>query len=329
MVTIHLHRVLGLILALLLLVACTRDRPQPEPVITTPPQDASGDSASGAQEPEVMTAATASLDVGAPTSATDADAAGGAANSSGDAASTPGPNSDGSLVPYTVQSGDTITSIATKFGTTAEEIRRINFLANDDILVGQVLRIALGEGYLPEGGLPTPTPAPYTYTVQGGDTLNAIALRFGIEVAAIIDANRLIDANNLVVGQQLVIPGYQSETPIVDAQTGTTQAVHVVQRGDTLLSIAAQYGVSVADIAAANNIQNRNILRIGQQLFIPGISAVEAARTNQLIHVVQPGESLLAIAVRYGVTTEELAALNQIQDIDIIQPGQELIIPQE
>ena len=349
---------LSLLLITLTLTACTRDRPQPEPIITVQPPDApvtgpattpvtdaadsssetaadaqSGDTATG-QEPEVATATPVPPQSATPTQATTA-----AGNTStGNIAGADATTSDSSVFQYSVQEGDTISSIAEKFGTSVDVIQRLNFLVDDNIRTGQILRVAPGDGFTgaastsSSDSAASSAPQNYTYTVQSGDNLLAIARRFGVELAALIEVNNLANPDDVAVGQQLIIPSDQAGTaPATNTSSsgGSGPAAHIVKRGETLFLISQKYGVDAAEIAAANNIQNRNILRVGQQLFIPGLTAEEAALANQIIHVVQPGEGLGSIALRYGVTTQEIAALNGITNIDVIQPGQELRIPQE
>jgi LysM repeat protein len=104
--------------------------------------------------------------------------------------------------------------------------------------------------------------------------------------------------------------------------------VHVVQRGETLYSIARRYGVSVSAICAANSIADPSLIYAGQQLVIPGSGGgpVPVAPGGST-HVVQPGENLYRIALRYGTTIAALAAANGIADPTQIRVGQTLVIP--
>lgn len=153
-----------------------------------------------------------------------------------------------------VQAGDTLFSIAIRFGTTVEAIRQANNLTGDTIYVGQTLVI-------PAGGAPAPG-APTVHIVQAGDTLFSIALRYGVTVEAIKAANGL-GSDFIYVGQRLVIPaGGQPSTP------GQVR-YHVVQPGDTLLTIAVTYGTTVEAIVQANGLPNPNYIWVGQRLIIP------------------------------------------------------------
>lgn len=332
---LHIVRPLFIIsAAMLVLVACTRERPLPDPTATTAVQ--AGDApATASVVAEIVTNTPAP-----PSSSSEAGLA---------ATNTPTTTTtitDGTpTVPtpetfqYVVREGDTLGSIAARFETDVETLRRLNNLSSDSIAVGQPLYVPYREGITAEG-MPTPTPGPFLYTIQVGDTLSGIGVRFGVDPIAILEANSdtLLDPNNLIVGTTILIPGYQPPAGTTgDAEEGAEEeaggeagsVVHVVQAGQGLLEIAAIYGVSVADIMAANGLTDQDILRIGQQLVIPGITRRDAAAAQGNIHIVQAGESLLSIALIYGVTVEELQAANDLANPDAIFVGQELIIPIE
>ncbi|WP_028612396.1 LysM peptidoglycan-binding domain-containing protein [Paenibacillus harenae] len=95
--------------------------------------------------------------------------------------------------------------------------------------------------------------------------------------------------------------------------------IHVVRRGDSLYQLSQRYGVTVNEIAAANGLDDSNVLVVGQSLIIP---------TEAGSHRVAPGETLWSIAQRYGVTIQELASANRLTNPALINPGQTLIIPQ-
>lgn len=170
-----------------------------------------------------------------------------------------------------------------------------------------------------------PTAAPagtFVYTVQAGDTLSAIARRFGVSVNELVQLNRLSDPGLLRVGQQLMIPGQApAATPTVDGY------VHVVRPGETLYGISRQYGVPLDQLAAVNQITNPATIRVGQRLIIPTYRQQTPATGAQRIHIVQPGETLSSIAARYGVSPKAIAEINKLENPSRIFSGQRLIIP--
>ncbi|MHA1559295.1 MAG: LysM peptidoglycan-binding domain-containing protein, partial [Alphaproteobacteria bacterium] len=137
----------------------------------------------------------------------------------------------------------------------------------------------------------TATAQNITITAQPGDTLYSLSRTYGVSVAAIAAANGLTQTSTLNIGQRLVIPapgttaalgtppaplGVITETqpgPVATtttAQPATNGGVHIVQTGETLYAISLRYGVSVNSLASANGLVSNDIVRVGQQLTIPG-----------------------------------------------------------
>jgi len=102
------------------------------------------------------------------------------------------------------------------------------------------------------------------YTVQKGDTLYSIALKYNTTPYDIINKNNL-SSNILTIGEQLIIP---EDTESTGNEEELQNRIYIVQKGDTLWGISNRYGVDVNSIKAVNNL-NSNLLSIGQQLIIP------------------------------------------------------------
>lgn len=141
---------------------------------------------------------------------------------------------------------------------------------------------ATSEGETAEPVVPEPTEAVPTediiYTVVAGDTLGKIAERYGLTVEEIAVANNLTSVHTLDVGQQLLLPlsgEVQAETPppaeaeATEAPPPAEEQVHIVQAGDNLYRIGLQYGFTIEELVAYNNLTNPNRLEVGQQIRIP------------------------------------------------------------
>ena len=145
---------------------------------------------------------------------------------------------------YTVKRGDTLYSIARKYNTTVDNLRRLNNLNNDSLSIGQVILLP---------GVDTSSDNTSIYVVNPGDTLYSIAREYDTTVEVLKDLNTLT-TNILSVGQKLVVPSDNSN-------------IYVVKRGDTLYSIAKKYNITVDRIRQLNNLSSNN-LSIGEKLII-------------------------------------------------------------
>ena len=173
------------------------------------------------------------------------------------------------------------------------------------------------------------------YKVQLGDTLGAIAKQFGVTTNAIIELNSLTNPDVLLVGQELKIPGPQA-APEQGGSGEAAEGVYIVSQGDTLGSIAKSFGVSLAELQELNDITDPDQIFVGQELQIPN-SAAESPATptsgetptssEEKTYVVQQGDTLFKIALRFGVTLEALESANNITDANKVYPGQVLKIP--
>lgn len=174
---------------------------------------------------------------------------------------------------HTVRSGDTLASIAARYGTTVSALASANGIANPNlIVVGRSLHIQ-GTGTPSAAGSPAaPTSGGkqlpgQRHTVQRGDTIAGIASRYGIRSADLVAWNGLADGK-IYATTRLVL--FDPGSLPTGGGSSTPGGTHVVQSGQSLSSIASRYGVSSSSIAKANGISDPNRIRVGQTLTIPG-----------------------------------------------------------
>ena len=206
---------------------------------------------------------------------------------------------------YIVKKGDTLYAIAAKLGTTVEELKKENNLTTNSLSIGQVLRIPSKIIYKDDETL---------YTVKKGDTLYKIAQTNNTTVEELKRLNNLT-TNTLSVGQLLKIPS--SLLP---------ETTYIVQRGDSLYSIAAKYNTTVEELKRINGLTT-NILSIGQVLKLPSNESAESPSVDEGIsYTVKKGDSLYSIAKKYNVTIDEIKELNNLTS-NLLSIGQVLLIP--
>ena len=161
-----------------------------------------------------------------------------------------------------------------------------------------------------------------SYTVQSGDTLSQIASKYGTTVQEIAKINDIQNVNLIYPGQVLKIttnsniPGSQSNS------TGKTY--YTIKRGDTLWGISKKYGVSVQNLEDWNNIQNSNLIYPGQRLILYG--NYSSSDNGNIYYTVQRGDTLWRIARRYRTCPRRIARINGITNPNLIYPGQILKI---
>lgn len=171
-------------------------------------------------------------------------------------------NNPDNMFMYTVKKGDSLWSIAKVYGTSVEEIKRINYLTDNNLYIGQVIRIP--EMYTKPEDMNMPNYI--NYKVQKNDTLYGIAKKYGVSVDTIVADNSLKN-NILSVGQNLKIRTTSSLVEECFGEDYTPNKVYTVVKGDTLYSIARKFNTTVESIKSKNNLIN-NTLSVGQKLNI-------------------------------------------------------------
>lgn len=190
---------------------------------------------------------------------------------------------------YVVKKGDTLYSIAKKYGLTVDNLKDINNLSSNMLSIGQKLYLIRQSN--PEG----------TYIVVKGDNLYSIAKRFDTTVDELKKLNNL-SSDLLSIGQMIFLP---------------EKEYYVVKKGDTLYSISQENNISIDNIKAINNLES-DLLSVGQKLYFE--------YPNYETYIVLAGDTLYSIAKKYNTNISELIALNKLNTTDLMI-GQSLLIP--
>lgn len=148
-----------------------------------------------------------------------------------------------------------------------------------------------------------------TVYVRAGDTLWAIAREYGTTVEAIARENRIADPNRIFAGERL---------RITLPARGSGEEIYNVRRGDTPISIAGKFGVTLSALEDRNGLERGETIYAGDKLSIPG------ARMSGEFYVVRPGDTLFYISRRTGVPIRTLVGINRIKDPDLIYAGEHL-----
>lgn len=223
---------------------------------------------------------------------------------------------------YTIKKGDSLWNIAAQNKVPLSLIRQVNDLYDDKVRVGQTI-------FLPSHIT--------NYTVQQNDTLDGIAKKYGIPLSYIITLNNIAE-NQAIEGQQLKIPLTASNITITENKRNTNQSVakqmqkiiYTVSRGDTLSRIAIKHKLGVSQLKEMNKKQN-NTVYIGEKLVI-GYKDISVkpvvklpAKTNIIIHQVEKDQTLSGIALRYGVSVQNIKTWN-IKKNNTVYRGENLKI---
>ncbi|WP_234988022.1 LysM peptidoglycan-binding domain-containing protein [Demequina sp. NBRC 110056] len=253
---------------------------------------------------------------------------------------------------HRVQPGDTVSALAHRYDSSVGAIVRANDLnARAVILIGQTLVIPTQGSAAPAR---TSSASAATHTVAPGDTVSSLARAYGTTVSAIVSANGLSNPSLIRIGEKLSIPGAGNASAAKATTSTTSTATHTVASGDTVWALARRYGVSVSSITQANDLGSSAVIRIGQSLRIPGASSAgnTAATTTASsssssssstklatdanlsdfggatqTYTVAAGDTLAAIANRFGVSASSLVSANGIKNPSLIRVGQRLTVP--
>ena len=228
---------------------------------------------------------------------------------------------------HVVRSGETLSDIASDHGTTVRALVESNGLSDPNLIVaGQTLEIPGGSG----GSSAT------TYVVENGDTLGAIARKFGTTVRALVEANGITNPNLIRTGSELAITGSGSGSSTATASapapsSGTGKQLpgqrHLVKPGETVASIARKYGISASDFQRWNGLQDGTLYAsTSLLLYDPGTLPGSGSSAAQS-YTVKNGDTLGAIARRFGSSSSAIAKATGLASANTIYVGQKLTIP--
>lgn len=171
-----------------------------------------------------------------------------------------------------------------------------------------------------------------TYTVKAGDTLYAIALRYGTTISQLVSLNHITNPNLIRIGQVLRLPGNHTPAPVptpTPTLPSTSTTSYTVKPNDTLYAIALKYGVSINHLVQMNNISNPNLILIEQVLLISQTTQTPAPTpppATTTTYTVKSGDTLYALALRYQTSVSKIVQLNNISNPNLILVGQVLRI---
>ena len=277
------------------------------------------------------------------------------------AAPAPAPAAPAPVSTYTVVRGDSLSGIASRFGTTSRNLMSLNGITNANLIrVGQVIKLSADAAPAapapapaapapaapaPAAPAPTATAAPTTYTVVARDTLSGIASRFGTTTRNLMSLNGITNANRLRIGQVLTIvgaaapaapapaapaPATPAPAPAAPAPNASGTTSYTVVARDTLSGIASRFGTTTRNLMSLNAITNANSIRIGQIITVSGTptaaapAAPASTTTPSTTYTVVARDTLSGIASRFGTTTRNLMALNGITNANMLKIGQVL-----
>lgn len=208
---------------------------------------------------------------------------------------------------YTVQSGDTLWAISQRNNVSVSNLMDWNHLSSSTIGIGQELFVS------------SPQEGTTTYTVKAGDSLSLIARNHGTTITAIKELNGLT-SDTIYIGQTLKVSSSVSVAPTEN--TGN----YTVKSGDSLSVIARDNGTTVTAIKQLNGLSS-DMIYVGQTLKLPTNSVSQPEPTAPVTvpdtYTVKAGDSLSAIAKRYGLTVDFIKKTNGLTS-DTIYVGQNL-----
>jgi LysM repeat protein len=247
---------------------------------------------------------------------------------------------------YAVRPGDTLGAIALRHRTSEGVLISRNRLRNHGHLlqIGQRLQVprtaamaraaaaAARAAKVRAAKARAAAIARSTHVVRSGDTLGGIAARRGVSLASLLKANRLRLTSTIYVGQRLRVPGgrAQAAAPARRTTAARPTARYRVRSGDTLGAIALRTRTPLPSLLSMNRLSMRSTIHPGQVLRIRGTassSRSSAPAVARRAYTVRSGDTLSAIAVRFGTTQAAIMKASRLRNAHLVYVGQRLSIP--
>lgn len=228
---------------------------------------------------------------------------------------------------HSVQKGETLSSIASSYGTSWKTLADFNSLSNPNLLkVGQEIRIPDSTGSFVKPAAPVssrPVPASIkqgtSYTIQKGDSLSSIAKRSGLTVGEIKAANNMT-GDAISAGKKLTIPHKGAAKAAAAAKPAPAKV-------DTPAPSKAAAAPAPALPAAAPLVEGTPAPAAPAPAPAAAAPVAAAASAPVYEHVLYPGETLDDVARQYGSSQQEIMKLNSIADPASVKPGTKLLVP--
>ena len=201
---------------------------------------------------------------------------------------------------YIVQKGDSLWSIAKKYGLSVEELKDLNHLSSNMLQVGEKLLVK---------DTSSSTDIGVYYTVVAGDTLYGIAKKYNTTADEIKKLNNL-KSNTLSIGQKLLVSGTGEEQTDYD--------IYTVVSGDNLYQLATKFNTTVDKLKDINNLKTDSLM-VGQKLLVP-------KSLGNTTYIVKSGDTLYSISRLFNTTVTDLVNLNHLTTSNL-SIGQKLLIP--
>ena len=224
---------------------------------------------------------------------------------------------------YVVRKGDSLSGIASRYGTTISKLQQWNVMGrNTRIHVGDRIYVSKPSSNTISSKSSTSSAGTGTlviYTVRSGDTLGKIATKQGVSLKNLLMWNKLTNRSTIRPGDKLKL--YKGRA--TSSSAGATKT-HTVKRGENPGTISKKYGIRTSDLLRWNNLKSSSIVHVGDVLHVqnPGTSG------TTITHTVKRGENPGSIARKYKVSTQSFYAANGWTKNPVLQIGQKVKIPQ-